>query len=686
MTATDFCALLGLLGIVVGAAFAGWSFGSSRRFAARVRHEVSLADLARQDADRERDRAERQAAQFRKAMEAMTDGIMMLDGEARLVEWNARFAIIIGVPQHVLKVGTPMAEILRAQAEAGEFGPMASDAEITAAVDERMATLDSFQGPAVVERVRPNGRVIETRRTSMPGGGFITLYSDITQRRQAQAAERNAVAAAAAAARQRQEFVAMVTHELRAPLDAISQSLGLIVDDTLPAASRGLVDIARTHTAVLLDLTGDILDMSRLEEGRLALRPADYSLRGLFTETAGLFTSQAASRDKSIVIDIPPAIVDRQHGDAGRVRQVLINLLSNAIKYSNPGVVTLGAEARDGTLHLTVTDPGPAIPPAQASALFQPFSRLRSADLGAVSGTGLGLAISARLVALMGGEIGLAATGHGNAFWFTLPIAPLREEAAHPPAMPADRPARRGVILVVEDLAPNRELTAILLRREGYRVDTAADGITAVEMSRRCLYDVVLMDIHMPGIDGITASRRIRALHPPAAQARIIALTGSSGADVDAASAGVFDGFVTKPVQPEVLMETIRRQMDTDRPAASGPVARPPALEPIDLARVAALREGLPPGVFERLLGRCIVEIRQRLPDITAPGVTPKALHEAAHALAGMAGSYGLAEFEAAMRAMMQALDGGDAVEAGRIAEGAAAVLERAEQALPAKL
>lgn len=175
MSATDIGVLLGLLGIVIGAALAVGGAISSRAHAARLRQEAELLEAAHRDAERERQRAESQAAQFRKAMEAMTDGLMMLDGDYRLVEWNARFATLIGVPQHVLAVGTPMAEILRAQAQAGEFGRMASPEARDAAVEERMATLRSFTGPAFAERVRPNGRVIETRRTSMPGGGFITL-------------------------------------------------------------------------------------------------------------------------------------------------------------------------------------------------------------------------------------------------------------------------------------------------------------------------------------------------------------------------------------------------------------------------------------------------------------------------------------------------------------------------------
>lgn len=682
MGATGYGVWLGLAGVAVGTVLAVLAVLAARRFAVRIRHESALLEAARRETDRERDRAHQQALQFRRALDAMVDGIMLLDADNRLVEWNARFATLIGIPPNLLRVGTPMAEMLRAQAIGGEFGPMNSPAEIEAAVAERMANLDSFHGPEFIERIRPNGMAIEVRRTALPGGGFITLYTDITLRRQAEAAGRAAVAAAAEAVRQRQQFVAMVTHELRAPLGAIIHALALIDVGALSPEDRGFIATARGQAGQLRDLTADILDMSRLEEGRIVLRDADFSMPALMAEVCAQFRAQAEARGMMLVTELDPALPAAQSGDAGRIRQVLTNFVSNAVKYAEPGTVRLRAAVEGETLRLTVADPGPAIPPGQASVLFQPFSRLRAAELGGEGGTGLGLAISARLVALLGGDIGLAQEEGGNAFWFTLPIRPARGEWTASPEGAAVRPVVRAHVLLVEDLAPARDLTAILLRREGHRVDVAGDGLSAVEMAARSPYDVILLDIHLPGINGIVAAQRIRALPGAAGKAALVALSGMLSEETEAAAMTVMDALLAKPVQPEALLDTIARLAGGAAPRAPRP-PRPP--DRLDAARIASLRDSLPPGMFSRLLRQCLAEIHARMPGLTTQAANPPALREVAHALAGMAGSYGLAEFERAMRDIITAIDGGDAATANRIAATAEALLDEAEAAVLAE-
>ena len=685
MGASEIGLWLGILGVAFGLALALCSVLFSRQYAARLRHEADLLDQARLEADRQRDRAESQAAQFRKALDAMTDGIMMLDADQRLLEWNARFAPLIGVPHHVLTVGTPMADILRAQAEAGEFGPLDGPEAIEAAVQVRMANLVDFHGPAFAERLRPNGRSIETRRTTMPGGGFITLYSDITQRRQAEAAERAAVAAAAAAVRQRQEFVAMMTHELRSPLSAIADALALVDETGLPEQARKQIACARLQAGRMQELTADILDMARLDEGRVVLREADFSMAELLGEVCASFRDAASAAGKILLSVADTGVPAMQWGDSGRVRQVLTNLVSNAVKYAGPGVVTLRATVVNTMLRLSVKDSGPVIPPGQASTLFQPFARLRSAELGGQSGSGLGLAIRARLVALLGGEIGLAREDTGNAFWFTLPIVPARGPCAVEPSHAAARPAQRANILLVEDLAPTRDLTAIMLRREGHRVEVTGDGLSAVDMAAQRIYDVVLMDIHLPGIDGITAAGRIRALPGPQGRAAIIALTGALSPSQEQAAAAVMDAILSKPARPEMVLATIERLMGGKEMDAGIGMSASPVVGDLDTSRIATLREGLPPGMFTRLLNQCVVEIKQRLPALMAADADADTLREAAHALAGMAGSYGLAAFEREMRAVIRAAEAGLIAEAHRIAASADTLLARAEAAMLAE-
>ncbi len=687
MDGTLLALAFGLLGLVAGAMFPLRALRRCR--ASEVALRANTADLRASCAALEADklRAEGQADQLRATLAGMSDGVMMLDADSRLVQWNARFSELVGVPAHVMTVGTPMADILRAQAEAGEFGRLNGSAEVEAVVAERLIRIGTIRDLAITERTRPDGRVIEIRRTTLPNGGFVTLYTDITARKQAEAAERAAAASAAEAVRQRQQFVTIVSHELRVPLDAVMNSLNLLDDDQLPPQARALVATARRAGSGLHDLVTDILDLSRLDAGRLVLRTTDFELPLLLGEICEMFRAPAAEKGLMLLTVIDAGVPDTLHGDAGRIRQVMTNLISNAVKYASPGVLAVRATAAGRTLRLTVADPGPVIPPAQAATLFQPFTRLEQAEQGREKGTGLGLAICARLASVMGGEMGLAREAGGNAFWLSLPLDLAHGSAALCPASVARRRTRRSSILLVEDVASNRELTAALLRRDGHRVDLAENGFVALELAGTRLYDLILMDVHMPGIDGIETTRRIRRLPGAAGRVPVVALTGTSTSDdrkegIDAA----MDAVLLKPVMPDDLNAMLRRFVmpwlhEHGRVEPAGLAAA----GVLDGARVAALRDGLAPGMFARLMEQCIADMIERLPGL-ARAVTdnPGTVHAAAHALAGMAGSYGLAQFEDLMRDLMRAADAGDFEAAARLAGGAAGTLDTGATALRA--
>jgi hypothetical protein len=276
----------------------------------------------------------------------------------------------------------------------------------------------------------------------------------------------------------------------------------------------------------------------------------------------------------------------------------------------------------------------------------------------------------------MGGEMGLAREAGGNAFWLALPLDVAHGTDPISLAHVTRRPTRRATVLLVEDVASNRELTAALLRREGHRVDLAENGFAALDLAATRAYDIILMDVHMPGIDGIETARRIRRLAGPASQVPIVALTGTSTTDdrksgIDAA----MDAVLLKPVMPDDLTAILRRfimpWLHEHCPAQPVLIAA----GVLDEARVAALRDGLAPGMFARLMEQCIADMEERLPHLTAAvGSDPQAARGAAHALAGMAGSYGLAQFEALMREVMRAVDADDtALAAHRVSTAAAA-------------
>ena len=214
--------------------------------------------------------ADDKTMQLEATLAGMSDGVAMVDGDLRLVEWNPRFPEIAGVPGGMLRVGLPMEDIMRAQAAAGVFG----DVDIEAEVARRIADLRAGNYADTIERTRPDGRVVELRRNRLPDGGFVTLYTDITARRESMSALREANALAEAATKAMSRFVAIVSHEIRTPLNALLNSLSLLADSGMAATQQGLLDMARQSGDALLALINDILEMSRMEVGQLALRPS----------------------------------------------------------------------------------------------------------------------------------------------------------------------------------------------------------------------------------------------------------------------------------------------------------------------------------------------------------------------------------------------------------------------------
>ena len=392
--------------------------------------------------------AEARSAQLEATLSGMSDGVMMLDAESRLVQWNDRFAELTGVPRAMLRVGVAMEDMIRAQARAGEFGPVDVEAEVA----RRINTVRTFNQSPVVERTRPNGQVVELRRNPGPSGGSVTLYTDSTARRRAEEAQRIADRATAELVEQKAQFVAIVSHEVAIPLEAVLESLRQMAAQMVPAGggdpSHLALRQARAAADTLAALMRDILDMTRMDAGWLTLREADFALRPLLAEAAADFTHRAAARGIVLEVEAAPDLIDRLHGDAGRVRQVLANFLANAVAFADPGVVSLRATRLDlgePMLRLSVTDPGPRIPAEQAARLFQPFARpfgpppLQGEAL--MPGAGLGLAICARLARMMRGQVGLAPVASGgNEFWITLPLAAAHAEAADAPAVDAEPP------------------------------------------------------------------------------------------------------------------------------------------------------------------------------------------------------------------------------------------------------
>ncbi len=630
--------------------------------------------------------AEAKTSQIEATLSGMSDGVMMLDANLCLVQWNERFADSTGVPHELLRVGMPMAELLRGQALAGEFGDRI---DVDVEVRRRIASLHTGRAVVLAERIRPDGSTLELRRSRMPSGGFVTLYTDITARKRAEEAQAAARLLAEEAIEQKSRFVAIVSHEIRTPLNAVVNSLALLDQSGMSASQRRLTTNASQAGDALLDLINDILELSKMEAGQLAVRPGVVELAALFDGVAEMFRVPAAERSIHLVIDIAADVPPFVRADGGRLRQVLMNFVSNAAKFSLPGQVSLRAAAATVSgqpiLILAVQDPGPRISDHEAGQLFQPFSRLDNARASGTPGTGLGLAICERLVRLMGGQIGVRpALEGGNEFWVTLPLevatAPINPLA--PGRLVVLPHVRRAVVLLVEDIPANHLVTATMLRREGHRVDVAESGPEAIRLVSERPYDLVFMDLIMPGMNGYEATRRIRTLPGPAGQVPIVALTANTAPEDRARCLSVgMNDMMGKPVRPAEMFAllgrtTWRRETPKPQVTETAPV--------LDLIRLADLQRGLPAATLASLLDQCLLDMQQRMVQLRTAvqsGHT-REIEEIAHALAGMAGTYGLAAIDHRMRHVMLAGKRDDLAAAARDAEPMEADLTAAQLAV----
>ena len=405
---------------------------------------------------------------------------------------------------------------------------------------------------------------LSARRTPDPVTGdccVLVNETDITQEVEAQSALAEARERAETAMAARQDFLANMSHELRTPLTSILGFTGLLETSWLDDEQRRRLARIRDAGTVLLETLNDVLDFSKLEAGGVNLERRPFNLRRLLNKAAGMFEAQALAKGLDLTLQVDPDCPEWLEGDPERLRQVLVNFLGNAVKFTGAGSVVLTAGYQDGArpgfarLELAVADTGVGVPAAMLDLVFDRFAQAGPEVSRKFGGTGLGLAISKEIVELMGGEIGVnSIAGQGARFWcvLDLPIAaePERVEAEAPRVLA--RPLR---LLVADDNEANRELIGALVRAAGHDVDVVADGGAAVEAARTGGYDLVLMDVQMPRVDGLAATRAIRALPGEAALTPIIALTANVLPDqVAFYRASGMDDHVGKPIDPRELL------------------------------------------------------------------------------------------------------------------------------------
>ena len=398
------------------------------------------------------------------------------------------------------------------------------------------------------------------------------VIRDITARQETEDRLAAAQVAAEAAAAAKSEFLATMSHELRTPLTSIIGFAGLLqargkLGETEARFVRRINDASR----MLLTVVNDVLEFSKLEAGRTELESRVFSLRELVDDTAALVLADASEKGLALRSATHPLAPERLLGDPGRLRQVLLNLLNNAVKFTEAGSVELRVVVEaspPGLARLTfsISDTGPGIPADRMDRLFQRFSQADGSMSRRYGGTGLGLAICRGLIELMQGQIGVdSSEGQGSRFWFTVAL-PLAPALSTPMTQPTPDPERcpAGRVLVADDSEASRELIRLMVTALGHDVDLVEDGAAAVE-AVQCgpAYDLILMDVHMPVLDGLLATRRIRALGSHRGALPIIALTADVLPEQIARcrEAGM-DDHVAKPILPALLAKSLTRWLD----------------------------------------------------------------------------------------------------------------------------
>ena len=495
---------------------------------------------------------------------------------------------------------------------------------------------------------------------------------ELEQTRDALAEARDA---AQAASRTKSRFLAMMSHEIRTPLNGVLGTLQMLEDTALGEEQARLVGAALASGENLRTILGDILDLSKMEAGRLELEESPFAFVESVEEACRFWRPLAEHKGLEFEVRVDDAVPTQVLGDSARIRQILNNLVSNAIKFTAGGSVRVRVELEQGsprtgprrTVHLEVHDTGVGIPRDEQSRLFREFSQLGDPGQAGASGTGLGLAISRQLAELMDGAVGVSsAEGVGSCFWLRLPLtvveSDLPQEAARELAPLSELLGRRPRVLLAEDVPTNQMIAEHLVSGFDCAVEVAANGLEVLDALGERPFDLVLMDVSMPEMDGLEATRRIRGLEGPIAAIPVIGVTAyAMSEDRQRVLDAGMDDCVTKPLARDVLHGAMAAALAQ----LAGPAAAPAGAGTeavVDPAVLADLAAHLTPEQVEDLLGKLDTDLRDcRTRAAAALEVRDgDGLARAAHAVKGLAGSLGAGPLAEAAREVETAARAGD--------------------------
>ncbi|MDC8805088.1 PAS-domain containing protein [Halomonas pacifica] len=565
-------------------------------------------------------RAEAARDQLTEALESIAEGFALYDADDRLVLYNSRFKEHFVTPGDLVEEGMAFEALLRGVAERGLMPRGFESAE--AWIRERLAQHRDPRGP--YQFVRSDGLCIQVSEHRTGDGGYVAVYSDITEleqhrhRLEERVAERTAELEDAARALRRSqtelrrardeaqraslaksEFLANMSHEIRTPMNGVIGVAELLERTELTPQQAEYVALIQTSADTLLGLINEILDFSKIEAGRLELEARPFPLRDTLADTLQTLALRADEKGLELAVHIPPEIPDQLLGDPLRLRQVVVNLVGNAIKFTPRGevVVDLALEAREAQrvrLGFEVRDTGIGIPEAQRRQIFEAFGQADTSTTRVNGGTGLGLSIAAQLVAMMGGEIRVDSGPDGRGSRFTFGADFGLAEA--PAAAPRPRLLQDQRVLVVDDNRTNRRILEEILTSWGMRprvVDGGAAALAALDAEAEPL-PLALLDVMMPGMDGFTLAERLRA-HPRHGDMALLMLSsGSRPGDAGRRQRLGIGRLLMKPVKQSELLEAVSEALGAEprlaTPTRADAEARPADWRP---RRVLLVEDGV---------------------------------------------------------------------------------------------